>query len=132
MELNAQFSNDSINLQLIYPLKIKIGDTTKEISFFEKEVKTTYSELFQAAKEFSETQLEHGNYICLTCMQDVADKYDLFIQHFETEDYGEIIFEKEGDVTTNINIMPNHTVSILYQFTKEDATWQNITFQFFH
>ncbi|MBS3121480.1 hypothetical protein J4434_01170 [Candidatus Woesearchaeota archaeon] len=132
MELNAQFSNDSINLQLIYPLKIKIGDTTKEISFFEKEVKTTYSELFQAAKEFSETQLEHGNYICLTCMQDVADKYDLFIQHFETEDYGEIIFEKEGDVTTNINIMPNHTVSILYQFTKEDATWQNITFQFVH
>lgn len=132
VELNTQLKNDSINVQLIYPLKIKLGDTIKELSIFEKDVTSTYSELYSSAKEFSEIQLENGNYICLTCMQEVADKYDLFIQNFETEDYGEIIFEKEGDVTTDTNLLPNHTVSILYQFTKEDATGENITFQFVH
>ena len=65
-DLNVDMVDEGFVIKLIYPLKINMGgavEAVKEWSIFEHDVETVYPMLYKASKEFSQSQLENGNYI---------------------------------------------------------------------
>ncbi|MBI4983658.1 hypothetical protein HZC32_03370 [Candidatus Woesearchaeota archaeon] len=132
INVSTEIVSETITVNLFYPLTIKEKEDVKEMYFFKESVKTVYPVLYQAAIEYSELQSVKENEVCLSCMQEIADKYNLMLQYAEFENYGDIIFNKNKEVTTNTEILANHTAMLVYHLSKEDFGGKNLTFIFVH
>jgi hypothetical protein len=133
VEVNSELLQQSVLVKLIYPVEVNVGETTQEWSLFEVEVPTVFPELYSAAREYSLSQIENENYLCLSCIQDIADKYNLFINHIEMEDYGNIVedLDEEGNLL-GYEAFADHTAQIIYSFIKEEPSGENMTFMVVH
>ena len=75
-----------VNIQVNYPLNIKKGDTTYQLSEFKETFDIRLGTIYKIAEEITSLQEQNPPEICLSCIIDLGIENDLNIN---IEDYGE-------------------------------------------
>lgn len=89
---NAEILEDSIKINMNYPLVILKENSSYRINEFEVEVFTPFGTLYDSVNEYVEEELalSRGG-ICISCLLNITQKYNVYADIVTTED-GSVIF----------------------------------------
>ena len=77
--------DDVVRIKLDYPIRVKIDESSSEISDFSFDIKIRLDDYYDAAEKIIVEQQEHIGSICLSCIYDLGEEYDVNIDMY---DYG--------------------------------------------
>jgi len=102
---NTEILDESVSVEVNYPLTISKGDSTNRLNVFKKDIQIPFGRLYNAANEFVEQERKASfNGICITCLYEVSKKYNIYADSFHTgEDTVVFLFldeNEEGDRDT--------------------------------
>jgi len=87
---NVEISNENVLIKITYPLSIKKEDKTHVLNNFEITIPAKIGLLYNISKEITDMTLEHKKDVCITCLEELSEKNDIYIKMFDYN--GEIIF----------------------------------------
>lgn len=88
-------SEEKISVNIIYPLSLKKGEKVYLLKDFKTEIDDRLGELLKSAKEFINNNIEGK--ICLSCLFDIAMKYDFFVDMFDYNDEIKVFVFKDSE-----------------------------------
>jgi hypothetical protein len=93
----SALGRDFVKFEVNYPLSISFGEKSANFESFSSKTKINYLNLYSATAEYSEVS-KNSNGICLTCLSEVLEKYNLKAEVFDSLDKSASIyvFSDEG------------------------------------
>ena len=89
---NTEILEDSVKINLNYPLTILKEDSSYRINDFETEIFVLFGIVYNAINMYIEDELAADPLgICVTCLLDVSEKYGIYIDSFDIEE-GDVVF----------------------------------------
>jgi hypothetical protein len=84
---SAKIESGKVVFDVDYPLSIKKGESSYEISEFEDiEVPVRLNTIYEVSKEITLDQMTHEEDICITCLENWAVENDLYIKTMDYDD----------------------------------------------
>ena len=85
--VNSQILDNQVRFALDYPVTIsKIGsETTYQLKDFEINIPIRLNRIYQVSEEIVQEQAQHPESICLSCLYDLGENYNV---HIDMLDYG--------------------------------------------
>ena len=105
IQISPKIKEDSIDINAKIPLTIKKGESTNEYEDFSTTVKPVYlPKLLALSNDIVNEEAISPESICLTCIDEEADKYGVEIELIETPINNEFIYsikDSQSNLTTN-------------------------------
>ncbi len=100
---SVTIEQDEIFIDVKYPLLIKRGESISEIEDFEFRKVTPFGRLYEASKEYVESELSLStSAICISCLGNVSEEYLIEpVSYNLGEDYFAFIFMDKEDYKNN-------------------------------
>jgi hypothetical protein len=109
IKTTSKIQDNSILFNVKYPLTIIKENITYQVSSFEETLDSRFPTLYLSASEIMQKQLNHTKSICLTCLNDIANKNDFYIE-INYPDKQTVVFI----ILDNKTIINNKT--LIYEF----------------
>lgn len=87
---NVEISDERVLIKITYPLSIKKSDKTYVLNKFELSIATKIGLLYGISEEITKMTIKHKKDICLTCLDEISEKNDVYIKMFDYN--GDVIF----------------------------------------
>jgi hypothetical protein len=72
---SVNINEDKINVKINYPLTIKKGESTYRLKDFKTEIISPVEKLRAASEEIVNLYSENPGFVCLSCLEDISNKY---------------------------------------------------------
>lgn len=109
IKTTSKIDDNSILFNVKYPITLVKAENTYHLENFQTEVKLRLGTIFNSASELIKEQATHPTSICLTCINDIAKKNDIYFE-VNYPDKQTIIFI----ILDNRTIINNKT--LIYEF----------------
>ena len=83
---------EKVLVEIDYPLTIIKGDSKFKLEDFNSEVPVRLGIVYDAVAEFIDKELETSEGLCVSCLEDVQEKYQILIDGHYSEETNYIIF----------------------------------------
>jgi hypothetical protein len=77
ISINAVVSGDEILIRADYPLTIKKGEDTSVLGEFETTIPSNIQRLYFASRDILNLYYDRPAFVCLTCLKETSNKYDV-------------------------------------------------------
>jgi len=77
LSASVYIREDKINVKITYPLSIKKGEATSRLSDFKVEIVSNINKLHIASGEIVNSYKENPGFVCLNCLEEVSNKYNV-------------------------------------------------------
>jgi len=124
---STSINKENILTNVNFILNIRKGNLTHQIEEFSVNQKSDLSSIIELSNDFVQTYAENPGYICLTCIDELSEKYDLnltVMPHydptvFKNDIYWVVIKAKDGYLFRFVLEMQNTTESSQEGFLEE-------------
>jgi hypothetical protein len=80
VKTKTEIQNDKVNFDLDYLISIKQGETTYTLENFKTTINVKLGRIISSINEIINEQTKNKDYICISCMEKIAEKDDLYIE----------------------------------------------------
>lgn len=98
IKITSIIKDKKIIINTLYPLKIKKEDQTYELKNFKTITNAPLGKSYNIAKQIIKDQQVNPSTVCITCLSNLADKYDLIIGFDDTTN-NQVIYTIVDDKT---------------------------------
>jgi len=112
IKTTSKIQDNGILFNVKYPLTITKENMTYQVSSFEETLDSRFPTMYLSSLELMQQQLNHTKSICLTCLNDLANKNDFYIE-INYPDKKTVIFI----ILDNKTIVSNKT--LIYKFAHD-------------
>jgi hypothetical protein len=100
--VSAVVNGDEIQIQANYPLTVKKGEDTSTFEEFQTTINSNIERLYFASRDILNLYYDKPSFICLTCLKDVSNKYNVKAEATPLEDKN-VIWFSISDSTNELN-----------------------------
>ncbi|MAH06708.1 hypothetical protein CMI38_00475 [Candidatus Pacearchaeota archaeon] len=106
VDSEVEIEDDRVEFEVSYRLSIKKGENSYSFERFGYVVQIRLGLIIEAVREMIDLQLETPDDICLNCLTDVMNKYDLEMDLYEYKDDAIIFYvlDKENEVNQDVGV----------------------------
>lgn len=77
LSISTVIGEGKINVKATYPLTITKGESTFKLSEFKVEINSNIERLCDASEEIVDSYKENPGFVCLNCLDDISNGYDI-------------------------------------------------------
>jgi len=92
LSASGKIGDESMLIKMNFPLAIKKGESVTKINRFEAKINSNIKKLHEVSEEIVNSYGENPGFVCLTCIEEIASKYNLEIKAAPLSDINVILF----------------------------------------
>lgn len=92
LSASSKIGDENVIIKMNLPLAIKKGESVTKINSFESEINANIKKLYDTSEEVVDSYSENPGFVCLTCLEEIANKYNLEIKAAPLPDMNAILF----------------------------------------
>jgi hypothetical protein len=78
--ISVDIKEDEINVKADYPLTVKKGEDISRLREFKTDISSNLQKVYYASEEIVNYYYQKPGFVCMTCLQDISEKYDVQIK----------------------------------------------------
>jgi len=111
--------DSSVGISAKIPITITKGNSTSFVSdFYAITIPIRFDILLKASNEITDSQIKDSRTICLTCVQDIAENYNLRVDIIETDDRNEFVYNLIDEQSNFTGLPYEYSFAARYKFSE--------------
>lgn len=101
IKTNIDIQKDKVVMDVSYPLSITKGENSYNLKSFYLEVPTRLGVIYDSAEFIVNDQVKYTKSICITCLDQISNRYDFYVNAIEIDDKNVIYTIKDEKIKIN-------------------------------